>query len=304
MSVFLATVVEGFLEYIRKEKGYSPHTAMAYAHDLADFAATLPQGGQTEITQAVTKSTLRLYTHGLRQHGLKPRSIARKVAALKSFSRYCVRRKFLTVNTAKLLATPKLDKPLPVFLTETQALALNTTEPKTTKISARDAGRNHAIIELFYGSGIRLAELCSLRLTDIDRSAAQARVIGKGRKERIVPLTDQFLEALKIYLVQRPPTTPNGPLFVNHRGLPISRRAVQRLVTAKLGMVSQLKKRSPHVLRHSFATHLMDGGADIRAVKELLGHSSLATTQVYTHVTKEHLLKAYRQAHPRSGATQ
>jgi integrase/recombinase XerC len=287
-----------FLVYIEKEKGFSGNTVDAYRRDLMQFSSFIRNKQlPDDLGLAMNKANLRAFTFSLGSRKLKPRSIARKIAALKSFSRFCARRHLLAVNPAKLLSTPKLDKQLPVFLTQYQA---NRIAPPPVG-SPPDMLRNHAIIEFFYGSGIRLAELHALTLGAIDRRNATLRVMGKGRKERIVPLTGSAIEAMSRYLESRnAPRSPDLPLFVNGAGFPLSRRAIQRIVSKELSMVSQQKKRSPHVLRHSFATHLMDAGADIRAVKELLGHASLATTQVYTHVSREHLLKAYKQAHPRA----
>jgi integrase/recombinase XerC len=219
------------------------------------------------------------------------------VAALKSFSRYCVKNRILSGNPAKTLANPKLDKPLPAFITTKQADMLAAGDPEDEQ-----GIRNRAVVELLYGSGIRLAELQQLTAGAIDRRSRVVRVLGKGRKERVVPVTLDAIDLIDRYIsVRAVAKEQTDPLFVNKAGKRLSRRQIERIVQRELAAVSQLRKKSPHVLRHSFATHLLDAGADIRAVKELLGHASLATTQVYTHISKEHLLKVYRQAHPRSG---
>jgi integrase/recombinase XerC len=291
-------IITAFIDFIARQKGFSPHTVEAYHRDLYQFADfTFRNIGDVPFEQMMTKASLRAFAFSLSQAKLKPRSIARKIAALKSFSKFSVRNNFLPGNAAKALKGPKLDRPLPYFLTEKQAQGIG--ERSTGKET--DAERNRAIVELFYGSGIRLAELHALNVGTIDYRNATVRVMGKGRKERVVPLTGQSIEALQHYLATgRRQSSVEQPLFVNERGERLSRRQIQRVVTAELARVSQLKKRSPHVLRHSFATHLLDGGADIRAVKELLGHASLSATQIYTHVSKEHLLKTYKQAHPRA----
>jgi integrase/recombinase XerC len=293
--------VAGFLDYIRKERGYSELTVSAYRSDLDAFAAFLDRNHKSRVLmEAMAKGVVRSYLYSLRENGMKARSIARKVATFKSFGRFCVRRRLLAANPARTLASPKPDSMLPAFLTRQQADALET----VPRDGSADALRNAAIIELLYGSGIRLAELYGLDNEPGLGNRGTLRVIGKGRKERIVPLTRQSAELVQGYLAKRRGTPADGQaLFTNGKGQRLSRRQIERVVQAGLSMVSQQKKRSPHVLRHSFATHLMDGGADIRAVKELLGHASLNTTQVYTHVSKEHLLKAYRQAHPRAGMT-
>ena len=293
----LGQQITGFLEYVRKEKGYSGHTVDAYQSDLEQFMQFLVQKNiALTAAAALSKTPLRLFMHSVTAQGLKPRSVARKVASLKSLCRYCVKQRVIAVNPSKALATPKMDKPLPVFLTSTQAEELG-------EVTAGDDNvRNRAIVEFFYGSGIRLSELHGLTVGDVDRRNRTVRVMGKGKKERIVPLTEQALEALDEYLKIRPGAAAgiNDVIFVNGKGAQISRRQIERIVAASLSGVTMHKKKSPHVLRHSFATHLLDSGADIRAVKELLGHSSLATTQVYTHISREHLLKVYRQAHPRA----
>jgi len=292
----MGRLIERFLQYARKEKGYSAHTVEAYKSDLEQFLLFLSQKNiNLTISAALSKSSLRAFTYSLREGGLKARSIARKVASLKSLCRYCVKQQILSVNPSKTLSTPKMDKPLPVFLTNSQAASLE-------EVTTNDENmRNRAVVEFFYGSGIRLSELHGLKFGDIDRQKMTVRVLGKGKKERIVPLTDQAVNALEDYLkIRKGAAGLHELIFVNGKGEQISRRQIERIVSKTLSNVSVQKKRSPHVLRHSYATHLLDAGADIRAVKELLGHASLSTTQVYTHISREHLLKVYRQAHPRA----
>jgi len=303
----LISTIGSFLEYLKKEKGYSDHTIDAYAHDLGQFKEFVKNlKGALSLESIMEKRVLRLFTYSLSDEKLKPRSIARKIAALKSFSKYCIKRRLLSVNQLKLISTPKLDKPLPAFLTEKQAFHLGepaaaNASPKKIALDDLKSLRNVAIVELFYGSGIRLSELHACNGDTIDMRRRTVRVLGKGSKERIVPVTDRLVEALMAY--QRKSGLSGGPdmpLFVNSLGRRLSRRHIERIVCAEVAKVSQQKKKSPHVLRHSFATHLLDHGADIRAVKELLGHASLSTTQIYTHMSKEHLLKVYKQAHPRA----
>jgi len=291
----LCRLLGDFLEYTRKEKGYSEHTVEAYRSDLAQFVEFLLHKGMAlTVSAALAKQPLRLFLHDVGRRGLKARSVARKVASIKSLCRYCVKTGVLAVNPAKALSTPKLDSPLPVFLTAAQADSLEAAE-------ADGSARNRAIVEFFYGSGIRLSELHGLTFGGIDRRGMTVRVMGKGRKERIVPITAQALDALDEYLKERRGgVEPGDPVFVNAKGGRLSARQIERVVSASISRVSAQKKKSPHVLRHSYATHLLDAGADIRAVKELLGHASLSTTQVYTHISREHLLKVYRQAHPRA----
>ncbi|MDR0330828.1 MAG: tyrosine-type recombinase/integrase [Chitinispirillales bacterium] len=296
-GVELCRLISRFLDYAQKEKGYSTHTVGAYRSDLAQFVEfLLHKGIAPTAAAALSKASLRLFMYDVGAQGLKARSVARKVASIKSLCRYCVKTRVLAVNPSKALATPKMDKPLPAFLTSTQTEAME-------EAAEGDSARNRAIVEFFYGSGIRLSELHGLAFGDIDKRGMTVRVMGKGKKERIVPVTPQTLDALDAYQKERPRgagNEPQSPVFVNAKGSRLSRRQIERVVSASLSNVSQRKKKSPHVLRHTFATHLLDSGADIRAVKELLGHSSLSTTQVYTHVSREHLLKVYKQAHPRA----
>ncbi len=204
----------------------------------------------------------------------------------------------LNSNPTRVLATPKSPKNLPVFLTKKQAEDLIKIGGKT---DTENDLRDRMIVEFFYGSGIRLSELHSLTIPSVDIRNETVRVLGKGRKERIVPITRIAVSMMRQYLRQTGRSLADtGPIFINKKGLKLSRRQIQRIVEKELSLVSQQKKRSPHVLRHSFATHLLDAGADIRAVKELLGHSSLTSTQIYTHVSKEHLIRTYKQAHPRA----
>lgn len=290
--------IDKFLNYLLKQRGYSEHTVAAYRRDLDQFQSYLKDEIQESDLQTVmTKFVFRGFIYSFTESGYKARSVARKVATLKSFSRYCVKNNLIKTNPAKTLSTPKLDKPLPSFLTQNQTENLN-----TKAILTGTALRDRALVELFYGTGMRLAELHSLNTNTIDQRNLTVRVIGKGNKERVIPVTETAVNLINKYLSERGINkSDEAPLFVNKKNERLSRRQIERVVQRELSTVSDQKKRSPHVLRHTYATHLLDGGADIRAVKELLGHSSLATTQIYTHVSKEHLLKAYSQAHPRSG---
>ncbi|MBD3319896.1 MAG: tyrosine-type recombinase/integrase [Chitinivibrionales bacterium] len=285
-----------FLAHIEKERAYSENTVAAYRRDLMQFSLFVRmEFDGVSFKEIMTRTILRSFTYELSRKGLRPRTLARKVAALKSFSRYCARHGLIDADAARVLVSPRLDKPLPVFLTERQTVSLDM--PGNGPRAVRD----RAIVELFYGSGVRLSELYSLNVGTIDFRNAVMRVTGKGKKERIVPVTGASCGAVGEHIkTSRRGAGYDDPLFVNAQGNRLSRRHIERIVEKALSLISSRKKKSPHVLRHSFATHLLDRGADIRAVKELLGHSSLATTQIYTHVTKEHLQKAYKQAHPRA----
>ncbi|KMQ50023.1 Tyrosine recombinase XerC [Chitinispirillum alkaliphilum] len=296
----LEDVINDFLEYTRKERGYSEHTISAYRIDLGQYVTFLKRSDvPTDLLSSLNKGNIRMYTYSLRENGLKPKSVARKIASLKSLCNYCVRQKLLAANPAKALATPKQEKNLPVFLSQSQAGELN-----SLPLEGEENIRNQAICEIFYGSGIRLSELHSLNVADLDNRAMTLHVMGKGNKERIVPVTRQAIDLVRQYISLRPPgESVKDPLFTNKKGGRLSRRQIERIVNKMLTGISTRRKKSPHVLRHSFATHMLDSGADIRAVKELLGHSSLSATQIYTHISREHLLRVYRQAHPRAENT-
>ena len=283
-----------FLSYISKQRGFSEHTATAYRYELSEFAAFSKANGSDTAKDALTTHMLRAFVYSRRDKGIAPRSIARSVAAMKSFCKWAAKTGILQSNPARVISAPKLPKALPTYLSESQTNSLAIAEP----VGLAET-RSRAIVELFYGTGIRLAELWALDSDAIDRHTKTIRVFGKGRKERIVPLTDDAIRYIDSYHALRGSASHDSPMFTNDKGTRMSRELISKTVSIALLGVSMAKKRSPHVLRHTFATHLLDNGADIRVVKELLGHSSLATTQVYTHVSKEHLRKVYAQAHPR-----
>ncbi len=293
--------LEAFLQYLISERHYSPHTVQAYGADIRQFMDDLANGaepGGAADMHGVTRETLRRYLGTLIQHGLSKKSIARKLASLHSFFRYLVKMHQLDCNPALALSAPKLDKRLPEFFREEEILKALDSIDENTASGIRDK----AMIDLFYGTGMRLSELAGLDIQDIDFRSGAVKVTGKGRKERVLPIGRSVLNTLDRYLRRRGEFSPSGQnaLFLNQRGTRISSRGIERIVEYWLRQVSEKIKVSPHLLRHSFATHLLDRGADLRAVKELLGHASLSTTQIYTHLTVDRLKKVYRQAHPRA----
>ncbi len=294
--------IQAFLRYLEKEKRYSAHTVQAYGTDLEQFIDFLvEERGKRDSPRIgeVTREEIRLFLGGLVRRGMSKRSVARKLASLRAFFGYLTRTGGIRSNPAATLVSPKLEKPLPAFLREEEILeALE----GIVGDSARGV-RDRAILELFYGTGMRLSELVGLNIGDIHLTTGTVRVYGKGGKERVLPVGRKAGNALRTYLLHRGefrPEQKNQALFLNRYGNRISARGVQLLVHRWLRRVSEKKRLSPHVLRHTFATHLLDRGADLEAVKELLGHASLSTTQVYTHLTMDHLRKVYRQAHPRA----
>ena len=289
------TMIRAYLEYLDGERNYSHHTIRAYEQDLQQFSRYLESTGIASFGE-IRKDILRAFISMLMQSGISRKSVARKIACLRSLFRFLRRRGTIHANPTLSLVTPKLEKKLPVYLDERSAENMLDRPDCTTDDGKRDA----AILELFYGTGIRLSELIGLKIRDADLAEGTLRVRGKGRKERVVPVGRKAGEALKRYLEGRGGGSAD-PLFVLRSGKRCYPKWVSRMVTKYISEVSEIEKQSPHVLRHSFATHLLNNGADLRAVKELLGHESLSTTQLYTHVSTERLKKVYRQSHPKAG---
>ncbi|NLN15984.1 MAG: tyrosine recombinase XerC [Firmicutes bacterium] len=281
-----------FLGYLQGERGASPHTIAAYERDLNQFFDFIDQWFP-ETDGMVDVQLLRWYLASLWRKGLARATISRKLAALRSFYRYLARMGAVSSPAALDLATPKRDRPLPKFLEKDEAEALLNGPNETTPLGMRD----RAILETLYGGGLRVGELVDLNLTDLNLARGQLRVMGKGRRERICLVGRRAVNALQLYLTEGRPKLKSprsgDALFLNCQGGRLTARGVQMIVR-KYGDVS------PHALRHSFATHLLEGGADLRAVQELLGHASLSTTQIYTHVTAERLRSVYERCHPRA----
>jgi tyrosine recombinase XerC len=290
--------VRTYLEYLERERNYAANTITAYDGDLREFILMLRGEGVTQFDQ-VRKEHLRAFVGTLVDRGYRPSSVARKIAALRSFYKFAKRRGFVQHNPSVTLITPRRPKPLPTYLDEETVRNLLDHPNRSTAEGKRDA----AMLEVFYGTGIRLSELLSANVADVDLHEGTMRVTGKGNKERIVPVGRMAKERLQEYLACR---TDHGtsfidqPLFLSVHGKRLAPQTVQRMVARYIGAVSEVQKRSPHVLRHTFATHLLNRGADLRAVKELLGHEQLSTTQVYTHVSMAHLKEAYKKAHPKA----
>jgi integrase/recombinase XerC len=287
------SAVERFLRYLAVERGASGHTLKSYRTDLADCAAFLAAGRLATLLDADAR-TLRAYLAALHDRGLARSSVARRLATLRSFYRFLMRRGHARANPARELATPRLPKRLPGYLPIDEAVALLQAPFPPTPAGARD----RALLELFYASGVRVAELAGLDLEDVELREGTARVLGKGGKERMVPIGRQAVLALRAYLGPREGTT--GPLFLNERGGRLTVRSLHRIVRARARAAGIQRRVTPHTLRHTFATHLLDAGADLRLIQELLGHARLGTTQKYTHVSTERLMKVYDAAHPRA----
>ena len=286
-----------FTTYLRTERDVSPHTLAAYSSDLAQLSTfAVREKGESVSAADVDHLLLRRYLAGLAKD-TKKSSIGRKLAAIRSFFRFLLRRGTLARNPAELIATPKKEQRLPFHLDIDQTTSLMEAPGDGQKYALRD----RAILELLYSSGLRVSELTGLNIGELDLAGGMVRVSGKGGKERIVPVGSRALAAVGEYLEERD-SAARGPLFLNTRGGRINRRSVARIVDAHVLRIAAFKRISPHTLRHTFATHMLEGGADLRAIQELLGHASLSTTQKYTHVSIDHLMEVYDKAHPKAHA--
>ena len=292
----LAEQIVAFCAYLETERNVSPHTLSAYRRDLEQLAAFAAKERGDDISAGeVDHLLLRRYL-ALLGKTAKKSSIGRKLAAVRTFFRFLLRRGEIDKNPAELTATPKREQRLPFHLDIDQATALMEAPTADEKYVLRD----RAVLELLYSSGLRVSELTGLDIGDLDLSGGMVRVMGKGGKERIVPVGSRATQAVREYLAQRGELAGSGPLFLNTRGQRINRRSVTRIVDAHVLRVAAFKHISPHTLRHTFATHMLEGGADLRSIQELLGHASLSTTQKYTHVGIDRLMEVYDKAHPKA----
>jgi tyrosine recombinase XerC len=288
---------EKFLKYLKVEKNYSAHTQDGYGRDLAD----LYEFTGTSIDK-VDKDVLRRYLAGLKEKDLSKRTVARRMAALRTYFKFLKREGYLEINPTSQIRTPKLDKKLPMVLDENEITAL-LESPEDDLIGRRDK----AILETLYSTGMRVSELVNLDLEKVDFIGGVCRVFGKGSKERLCPIGDKALKCLRRYLELRDKNSQKKgvkAVFLNHspneKGARLTARSVGRIVDTHVDRTCRREGVSPHTLRHSFATHLLNRGADLRSVQELLGHENLSTTQIYTHVSTQRLKEAYDKAHPRA----
>jgi len=289
-----------FERHLVIERNVSEHTRSAYLRDLEGFRIFLDEnltGKDTgeELLRRVDHLMLRRYMAQLHKTNRKS-TIGRKLAAIRTFFRYLVREGIVKANPGEMVRTPRQEKYLPRTLSVDEAFALMDSGGGSGLLAMRD----RAIVEMLYSCGLRVSELTALDVGSVSLEEGLVRVVGKGRKERIVPVGRQAKEALRLYLDERNAPPDGEPLFLNHRGGRLTPRSIQRHLKKYLLMAGILKEATPHSLRHSFATHLLDGGADLRAIQELLGHASLSTTQKYTQVSVDHLTAVYDKAHPRS----
>ncbi len=300
MSATPEQIIQPFIGYLQYEKRYSVNTITSYSVDLKDFFSYLGvQFGETSLND-INHIFIRSWLASLKDNGLTSKSINRKISSLKSFFKYCVRTEILANSPMGKIISPKIGKRLPVFVNEEETKKLVETLTQTSdtwkSLNAK------MLITIFYSTGMRLSELITLKEKQIDFSRSSIKVLGKGNKERVVPVSQETIENIRQYQELRNKEIGNtdGFLLVTEKGKKLYPKYAYLLVNQYLGTVGTLDKKSPHVLRHTFATHLMNNGADLNAVKELLGHSSLASTQIYTHNTIEKLKDIHKKAHPKA----
>jgi integrase/recombinase XerC len=310
MTSALADWIEKYLTYLRYQRNASEHTIRNYESDLRQFLGYLthtPEGAERPEPplEQIDNLTIREFLGRLHQRGNRKSSAARKLAAIRSFMRYLSAEGAIQSNPAKIVSSPRLEKRLPDFM----SLGTVTALVEAPEVSTVPGKRDRAILELLYATGMRAAELVGLDLGDLELAQRLVRVLGKGRKERIVPFGEKAAQALEDYLRVRRELGRKGgqppdqeAVFLNVRGGRISTRSLGNIVNRHVGLLAQRLRVHPHTLRHTFATHMLDAGADLRAIQEMLGHESLSTTQKYTHVSTEQLVRVYRAAHPHAKA--
>jgi len=304
VSIFISRMkyLDKFLLYLKVEKDTSYHTQRGYKSDLVlidRFIKTITTGKIELGDSKVDISIIRQYLSYLQKENYSRKSIARKLASLRTYFKFLCNRRHINTNPAKSIITPKLVQKLPTFLYQKEIVELIESSGDSTVFNLRD----RAILETLYSTGIRVSELVGINLTDIDYDSGIVRVLGKGNKERLVPIGSYAIAALEKYLDKRHnllKKNQSEALFLNGKGTRLTSRGVRLIVNKYACKIGISKHVSPHTLRHTFATHLLNAGADLRVVQELLGHASLATTQIYTHLTKEHLKSVYDKAHPRA----
>ncbi|HUF05580.1 MAG TPA: tyrosine recombinase XerC [Aridibacter sp.] len=306
----LRTHIAEFLKHLKYERNVSKHTLRNYSSDLDQFVSFLApekeDGSRDEVpVEQIDNITIREWMSELRSENKKKTSIARKLASLRTFFQFLVREGVVESNPAKLVTTPKIERKLPTHLSMEDVVRFIETPDLNTDLGRRD----RAILEFLYATGMRVSELVNLNLRDIDYKEKLVRVTGKRKKQRILPFGDPALQALVYYLNEaRHEFLQNSPpherdeqaVFLNYKGTRISERSVGRMVDKYIKLCPEIKNISPHSLRHSFATHLLDSGADLRDIQELLGHARLSTTQIYTQVSMEKLIEVYDKAHPKA----
>ncbi len=285
-------LLANFLFYLKNFKNSSNHTIRAYRRDILDFIDFLKRNGLDFNT--VSRDDLRKFLFELKEKNLSRKSIARKISGIRSFFKFLTKEGYVKRNPFLMVELPRVEKKLPTFLTEEEMVKLINAPDSKTLLGLRDK----LIILFLYSTGVRVSELISIKVSHLDLKKGEVKVFGKGKKERIVFLPDQLILLLKEYLKRR--RKANGYLFLNRNGKPLTDRGIRLVIKKYSKKVVPNKNVTPHTLRHTFATHLLTGGADLRSVQELLGHSKLSTTQIYTHLTRENLKRIYENFHPHS----
>ncbi|UTW60605.1 tyrosine recombinase XerC [bacterium SCSIO 12741] len=297
--------IEEFLQYLQTEKRASSHTVTAYQNDLTSFSDFLIEFYPDTTPDQASHSMIRTWLVSLVQSGISNRSVGRKLSALKSYYRFLLKSEVIETNPAAKVTAPKTEKRLPEFLDQQKVREIQENPVEAQDESAEsefEALRDQLIFDLFYHTGMRLSELIGIQVNDVDLVSGQLKVLGKRNKERILPISAALKASIVKYLEIRPTVAlkTENSLILTARGNKVYPKLVYRVVRSTIEKVSSREKRSPHVLRHTFATHLLNNGADLNAVKELLGHANLSATQIYTHNTFEKLKSIYKQAHPRA----
>jgi integrase/recombinase XerC len=290
--------LQTFLDYLKFEKRYSQHTLISYQNDLEQFFAYLASQFDAPPVDKITSVFVRSWLAELKEEGMASKTINRKISSLRSFFKYQMKTDALPQTPMATVTAPRSNKRLPVYVEQKDMATLfdHVEFPDNWK------GRTERLVlRLFYGTGMRLSELINLKESQLDLSQSQVKVLGKGNKERIIPVSKELIQDIQQYVTEKQVReTDVVNVFVTEKGKPLQPRSVYAFVKNRLAQVTTIQKKSPHILRHSFATHLMNNGADLNAVKELLGHSSLAATQVYTHNSIEKLKEVFKKAHPKA----
>jgi len=292
--------IKDFLDYLKFQKRYSRHTLLSYENDLASFHLFLEREFNESIIEQIKATYVRTWLASLKEVGHSSKTINRKISTLRSFFKHLVKKEVILQSPMGPISSPKNPKRLPQFVDERD---IDTLFTHVTFTDDWQGWTERLVLQILYNCGLRQAELISLQQNHVDISNSSIKVLGKGNKERIIPISSALRSSLQIYLQQKKlrfPGTESGPLLLNKKGNKLYPRYVYDIVKKYLSLVTTIEKKSPHILRHSFATHLTNNGADINAIKELMGHSSLAATQIYTHNSIEKLKDAHKKAHPKA----
>ncbi len=290
--------IQAFLNYLKFEKRYSQHTLLSYQNDLEQFFAYLASQFDAPPVKSITAMYIRSWLAEMKEDEITSKTINRKISSLRSFFKYEMKTGGLEQTPMSSITAPKISKRLPVYVEQKDMSTLFDYVEFTDDWKGRT---ERLVLLLFYSTGMRLSELINLKESQLDPSHSQVKVLGKGNKERIIPISGDIVKDIQNYIAEKPSVEHKvSNVFVTEKGKPLNPRSVYSFVNSQLAKVTTIQKKSPHILRHSFATHLMNNGADLNAVKELLGHSSLAATQIYTHNTIEKLKEVFKKAHPKA----